>query len=81
MVVAHFLRDPEAQAHAQDIPAPGARTGLDMGRLSAAQRKLFDDPPTRASLPGEPDLSNVLLEPHPSWMTGIADEWRKRCAH
>ena len=81
MVVANFLLDPEAQAHAQDIRALGAYNVLDIGKLSPAQQKLFADLPTNPSLPTQEDLSNVLLEPHPSWMTRIADEWRKRYAH
>ena len=81
MLVANFLLDPEAQAHAQDIRALGAYNVLDIGKLTPAQQKLFDDLPTSPSLPTSADLSNVLLEPHPSWMTRIADEWRKRYAH
>jgi putative thiamine transport system substrate-binding protein len=81
MVVANFLLDPEAQAHAQDIRALGAYNVLDNDKLSPAQQKLFADLPTSPSLPTAADLSNVLLEPHPSWMTRIADEWRKRYSH
>jgi putative thiamine transport system substrate-binding protein len=81
MVVANFLLDPEAQAHAQDIRALGAYNVLDLAKLAPAQQKLFADLPTSPSLPATADLSDVLLEPHPSWMTRIADEWRRRYAH
>jgi len=81
MVVANFLLDPEAQAHAQDIRALGAYNVLDMAKLSPAQQKLFADLPPSPALPKPDDLASVLLEPHPSWMVRIADEWRKRYAH
>jgi len=81
MVVANFLLDPEAQAHAQDIRALGAYNVLDMAKLTSAQRKLFIDLPASPSLPGPSDMSDVLLEPHPSWMTRISEEWKKHATH
>jgi putative thiamine transport system substrate-binding protein len=80
MVVANFLLDPATQAHAQDIRALGAFNVLDLSKLSPDQRKLFADLPTSPSLPTAADLAKVLLEPHPSWMTRISEEWRKRYA-
>ena len=81
MVAANFLLDPEAQAHAQDIRALGAYNVLDMAKLTSAQRKLFIDLPASPSLPGPSDMSDVLLEPHPSWMTRISEEWKKHATH
>lgn len=75
MVVSDFLLDPATQAHAQDIRALGSFTVLDLGKLPAEQRKLFADLPRSPALPTNEDLGPVLLEPHPSWMTRIADEW------
>lgn len=80
MVVADFLLEPSTQAHAQDIKALGAYTVLDLGKLTPEQRKLFDDLPSAPALPTSGDLAKVLLEPHPSWMTRISEEWRKRYA-
>ena len=80
MVVADFLLDPATQAHAQDIRALGAYTVLELGKLSAEQRKLFADLPSAPALPSSADLAKVLLEPHPSWMTRISEEWRRRYA-
>lgn len=80
MVVANFLLDPEAQAHAQDIRALGAYNVLDPAKLSPAQAKLFADLPTSPSLPTPADLAPVLLEPHPSWMTKVSEAWRQRYA-
>ncbi len=80
MVVANFLIDPATQAHAQDIHALGAFTVLDLSKLSPAQQKLFADLPSNPALPTSAELGKVLLEPHPSWMTRITAEWRKRTA-
>jgi len=80
MVVADFLLDPATQAHAQDISILGAYTVLDMGKLSPEQRKAFDDLPTDPALPKPGELAPVLLEPHPSWMTRLVEEWRRRYA-
>lgn len=78
MVVADFLLDPAAQAHAQDIRVLGSFTVLDLDKLSTQQRQLFADLPTSPALPTNADLGPVLLEPHPSWMTRITDEWMRR---
>ncbi|RWM19440.1 ABC transporter substrate-binding protein [Mesorhizobium sp.] len=78
MVVADFLLDPATQAHAQDIRALGSFTVLDLEKLSAEQRKLFNDLPKSPALPTNKELGPVLLEPHPSWMTRITDEWMRR---
>jgi putative thiamine transport system substrate-binding protein len=80
MVVANFLLDPATQAHAQDIRALGSITVLDMAKLDPDQRNLFAELPTSPALPTNAELGKVLLEPHPSWMTRIADEWVRRYA-
>ncbi|MGD0642311.1 MAG: ABC transporter substrate-binding protein [Roseiarcus sp.] len=80
MVVANFLLDPATQAHAQDIHALGAFTVLDLTKLSSEQQRLFADLPSNPALPTSAELGKVLLEPHPSWMTRITAEWRKRYA-
>ena len=79
-VVADFLLDPATQAHAQDISVLGAYSVLDRAKLSPEQLRAFDDLPGDAALPKPGDLAPVLLEPHPSWMTRIAEEWRRRYA-
>ena len=77
-VVADFLLDPATQARAQDIRVLGSFTVLDMDKLDPDQRRLFADLPTSPALPTNADLGTVLLEPHPSWMTRIVDEWTRR---
>jgi putative thiamine transport system substrate-binding protein len=78
MVVADFLLDPATQAHAQDFRQMGNFSVLDFGKLSAAERKRFDDLPKSPALPTNAELGTTLLEPHPTWMTRIANEWEKR---
>ncbi len=80
MVVADFLLDPATQAQAQNIDALGAYTVLDLAKLSPDQLKLFAALPTDPALPKPGDLAPVLLEPHPSWMTRLSEEWRRRYA-
>lgn len=78
MVVANFLLEPGTQAHAQDIRVLGSFTVLALDKLSAEQRRLFVDLPTSPALPTNAELGPVLLEPHPSWMTRITQEWIQR---
>ena len=78
MVVANYLMSPEAQAQKQNPEVWGDDTVLDLGKLDAAERALFDALPLGpATLPPEA-LGPTLPEPHPSWMTRIEGEWRKR---
>lgn len=78
MVVANFLLEPATQAYAQDINHLGNFSVLDMAKLSAADRKRFDDLPKHPALPTNAQLGAVLLEPHASWMTRITAEWERR---
>lgn len=78
MVVANFLLEPATQAHAQDYRQMGNFSVLDLAKLSAGERKAFDDLPKSPALPTNAQLGIALLEPHPSWMTRIAAEWEKR---
>ncbi len=78
MAVANFLMSPEAQARKQDIAAWGDYTVLDPGKLTAAERRLFDELPGGAATLSPAELGPTLLEPHPSWMTRIEAEWQRR---
>ena len=78
MVVANFLLDPATQANAQDYRQMGNFSVLDFSKLTAGERKRFDDLPTSPALPTNAQLGVTLLEPHPSWMTRITAEWEKR---
>ncbi len=78
MVIADFLLEPEVQARAQDTRHLGSFTVLDLKKLDADQRRMFDELPSNPALPATDDLRLVLPEPHPSWMTRSADEWMRR---
>ncbi len=78
MVVANFLLAPATQAHAEDIRQMGSLTVLDLDKLAPEEQKLFAELPQSPALPTPAELGNVLLEPHPSWMTRIAAEWEQR---
>jgi putative thiamine transport system substrate-binding protein len=78
MVVADFLLEPATQARAQDPRWGGNLTVLDLAKLNAAQRALFDAKPGAPALPTPEQLGAPRLEPHPSWMTRIAAEWERR---
>ncbi|MCU0830242.1 MAG: ABC transporter substrate-binding protein [Rhizobiaceae bacterium] len=78
LVVANFLISPEAQARKQDPNVWGDPTVLSMVKLSAEDRAKFDalDLGIATLAPG--DLGPALDEPHPTWMTRIEEEWKKR---
>ncbi len=78
MVLANFLMGPEAQARKQSLEAWGDQTVLDMAKLTAAERRLFDAPTDAPALLSPEALGPTLLEPHPSWMTRIEAEWQRR---
>ena len=78
MAVADFLLSPLAQAHAQDIRQMGNVSVLDPAKLTPEERALFTALPASPALPTSAALGTMLLEPHPSWMTGIVAEWAKR---
>jgi len=78
MAVANFLMSPEAQAHKQNPEVWGDDTVLDLDKLSAAERSLFDVLPRGAATLAPAALGPTLLEPHPTWMTRIESEWQKR---
>lgn len=78
MVVANFLLEPATQARMQNIEVLGSFSVLDPARLSPEQAALFADLPSSPALPRLEDLGPTLVEPHPSWMTRIVDEWTRR---
>lgn len=78
MVVADFLLSPEAQARMQDIRVLGSYSVLDPARLGAAERAEFAALPKAPALPALTDLGPTLSEPHPSWMTRLAEDWARR---
>ncbi|MHA1600899.1 MAG: ABC transporter substrate-binding protein [Alphaproteobacteria bacterium] len=78
MVLANFLMSTEAQARKQTLEAWGDQTVLDMDKLTAEERRLFDAPKDAPALLSPAALGPTLLEPHPSWMNRIEAEWQRR---
>ena len=78
MVIANLLLDPEVQARAQDPAVLGFQTVLNIQSLSAKDRARFDALELGVATLSPADLGPVLLEPHASWMTRIAQDWTAR---
>jgi putative thiamine transport system substrate-binding protein len=78
MVVANFLMSPKAQARAQDPNILGYGTVLNMDALSDDDRSAFDALELGIATLSPAELGTVQAEPHPSWMTRIADDWANR---
>lgn len=79
-VVANLLLDPAVQARMQDIRVLGSYAVLDPARLDADARAAFAALPSAPALPRLEDLGPTLIEPHPSWMTRLAEDWARRTA-
>ncbi|KQT85296.1 ABC transporter substrate-binding protein [Aurantimonas sp. Leaf443] len=80
MVVADFLISPEAQLRKEDPKIWGDPTVLAMDRLPPESRAAFEALDRGAATLSPAELGPVLAEPHPSWMTAIETEWRRRFA-
>ena len=78
MVVANFIMSPEAQARAQNPDLLGYGTVLNMDALDADDRALFDAIELGVATLSPAELGTAVAEPHPSWMTRIADDWAGR---
>ena len=78
MVLADFLMSPEAQANAQDPNVLGYGTVLNMAALSDEDRARFDALDLGIATLPPAQLGRVQDEPHPSWMTRIAEDWQTR---
>ncbi|MGI9437678.1 MAG: ABC transporter substrate-binding protein, partial [Geminicoccaceae bacterium] len=78
MVVADFMMSPEAQAKKQDPDGWGDWTVLAVERLDDENRARFEDLPRGVATLSPEELTPVLPEPHPSWMTKIEAEWLRR---
>ena len=78
MIVANFLMSPEAQARAQDPDLLGYGTVLDLDALAPEDKALFDALELGVATLSPDELGQAVAEPHPSWMTRIADDWVAR---
>ncbi|MBI1243945.1 MAG: ABC transporter substrate-binding protein [Alphaproteobacteria bacterium] len=78
MVVADFLLSPEAQLRKQDPAGFGGFTVLAAERLPPDMRQAFAGQKRGIATLSTEELGAHLPEPHPSWMTRIEAEWKKR---
>ncbi|RUT28764.1 ABC transporter substrate-binding protein [Arsenicitalea aurantiaca] len=78
MVVADFLLSPEAQARKADETVWGDPTVLDIGRLDADGRALFDALETGPATLAPEARGALLPEPHPAWTEAIERGWLAR---
>lgn len=78
LVFANFLLSPEAQVRKNDPTIWGDPTVLSMAKLSAADRKNFEQIPIGVATLSSAELGTVLLEPHASWVGAIEEAWRAR---
>jgi len=78
LVIANLILDPEVQARAQDPNILGFQTVLNLQALTPEDRARFDALELGLATLSPADLGPVLLEPHASWMTRIAQDWTAR---
>ena len=78
MVFADFLLSPAAQARKEDAALWGDPTVLSMSRLTAEERRLFDDLPRGIATPTPDQLGRPLPEPHASWVPALERAWLQR---
>lgn len=78
LVLANLILDPEIQARAQDPAVLGFQTVLGMDRLEPADRARFDALELGIATLAPDAMGTGLLEPHPTWMTQIAEDWAAR---
>lgn len=78
MVLANFLMSPEAQLRMQDPDHLGWGTVLAMDRLEPADAQAFAALDLGPATLSPAELGPAQPEPHPSWMTRVAEDWQKR---
>ena len=78
LVLANLILDPEIQALAQDPDVLGWQTVLGLDQLSPEDRARFDALEFGVATLRPEDMGGALDEPHPSWMTRIAEDWEER---
>jgi putative thiamine transport system substrate-binding protein len=80
MVLANFLMSPEAQARKHDPAVWGSFTVLDVARLPEKDQAAFAALNLGVATLSPTELGATQLEPHPTWVAALEDEWAKRYA-
>ncbi|WFE76090.1 ABC transporter substrate-binding protein [Roseinatronobacter sp. S2] len=78
LVLANMILDPEIQARAQDPDVLGFQTVLGLHLLEPQDRARFDALELGIATLAPDQMGAGLLEPHPTWMTRIAEDWAAR---
>ncbi|MDD7969687.1 ABC transporter substrate-binding protein [Roseinatronobacter alkalisoli] len=78
LVLANLILDPEIQARAQDPDVLGFQTVLGLDLLASEDRARFDALELGIATLAPDQMGTGLMEPHPTWMTRIADDWVAR---
>jgi len=78
LVLANLILDPEIQARAQDPAVLGFQTVLGLHLLSDTDRARFQALELGIATLAPDAMGTGLNEPHPSWMTRIAQDWIAR---
>lgn len=78
LVIINFLISPEAQAQKANLAYTGSRTVLNLDKLPAADRQLFDTiTGVRYAIPPATLNKVAIREPVPEYMIRIAEDFRK----
>jgi putative spermidine/putrescine transport system substrate-binding protein len=78
LLVVNFLVSPEAQLKKMDPNVWGDHTVLDLAALPVAQRRQFEQLPTRRYAPKRSDIQQLALaEPDPEYMTRLFKDFRR----
>lgn len=78
MVFANFLMSAEAQARKANPNIWGDPTVLSMAKLDSNGVRQFNQLPKGVATLSNEELSNVLLEPHASWVAALEKAWLER---
>ena len=78
LVLANLILDPEIQARAQDPAILGFQTVLGLHLLEDDARARFDALELGMATLAPDQMGTGLQEPHPTWMTLIAEDWAAR---
>ncbi|PZX46726.1 putative thiamine transport system substrate-binding protein [Roseinatronobacter thiooxidans] len=78
LVLANLILDPEIQARAQDPAILGFQTVLGLHLLEDDARARFDALELGVATLAPDQMGTGLQEPHPTWMTLIAEDWAAR---
>ena len=78
LLLANLILDPEIQARAQDPATLGFQTVLGLHLLDEDDRARFDALELGIATLAPDEMGTGLLEPHPDWMTRVAEDWTAR---